>query len=90
MQAQFVPLQTLDAPTRLGGGTLSNLSATLQNMEQEIGPDIIERVVEYPIAGTAGKGKNQNAIKTYKYTILTFLPLNLFGQFKRFYNVRLQ
>ncbi|TPX51822.1 hypothetical protein SeLEV6574_g00051 [Synchytrium endobioticum] len=31
--------------------------------------------------------KNANYIKTTKYSLLTFLPLNLYNQFKRFYNL---
>lgn len=31
--------------------------------------------------------RNQNNIRTTKYSILTFIPLNLYFQFKRFYNL---
>jgi hypothetical protein len=78
-----IPLQPVPATLSARQTTL-NLTSTLQNLEQDIGPDVIDRIVAYP---NVGPGKSANAIRTSKYTFLTFLPLNLFGQFKRFYNV---
>ncbi|KAJ3338214.1 hypothetical protein HDU93_009874 [Gonapodya sp. JEL0774] len=41
--------------------------------------------VRYPRTGKPVKDKNY--IKTTKYTFLTFVPLNLIGQFRRIYNL---
>ncbi|KAJ3078113.1 hypothetical protein HK102_004725, partial [Quaeritorhiza haematococci] len=37
--------------------------------------------------GTPRRTKPTNYIRTTKYTLLTFIPLNLYFQFKRFYNL---
>ncbi|KXS10299.1 phospholipid-translocating P-type ATPase [Gonapodya prolifera JEL478] len=41
--------------------------------------------VRYPRAGKPARDKNY--IKTTKYTVLSFIPLNLIGQFRRIYNL---
>ncbi|KAJ3318517.1 hypothetical protein HDU76_000813 [Blyttiomyces sp. JEL0837] len=41
--------------------------------------------VQFPYPPSAFK-KGSNYIRTTKYTLLTFIPLNLYSQFQRFYN----
>jgi len=58
---------------------------SLKYMESTDGTDPVYEVV-FPIPEENLK-KNSNYIRTTKYTIWSFLPLNLMSQFRRLYNV---
>jgi len=66
--------------------TLSNTSLNSNNFEDELEENKIVYEINFPPSEEEIKPR-ANKIKTTKYNIFTFLPLNLWSQFHRFSNI---
>ena len=69
--------------------TSKSSSMPLKDMSSNVGEVVYTVVINDPSETDEQVRKKypSNYVKTTKYTILTFLPLNLFQQFMRFYNL---
>ncbi|ORY65726.1 phospholipid-translocating P-type ATPase [Neocallimastix californiae] len=64
----------------------SNTSLNINNFEDEVDENKTIYEINFPLKEEDIK-KNANRIKTTKYNIFTFIPLNLWSQFHRFSNI---